>query len=283
MTDDLDPRRPLARRSFLLGAGAVGLSTVALGGCSSGTSQTSTGSSTTTLPSGSTTTGAPRTPTTVGADACVLTPELTAGPYYLDEPLLRADITESRPGIPLEVHFTVIDSTSCTPLADAALDIWHCDAGGEYSGFNGNSLAQTNAQGRNDKRFLRGVQLTDDEGVVRFTTIYPGWYEGRAIHIHLKVHVGGEAAETYDGGHVAHIGQVFFDDELSDRVMALTPYDSHDGDRTRNADDSIYGYSKGGSTMTVTPVHADDLTKGMTATITLAVDPAATPPPAPFF
>lgn len=278
--NDQSPHIHSSRRTFLIGASATGLAAVALGACSS--DETST-PATSDAVSKASTTAATKSSTTLAADACVLTPELTAGPYYLDGPLLRRDITEDRPGIAVTTHFTVIDATTCAPLANAAVDIWHCDANGEYSGFNGNSLAATNAQGRNDKRFLRGVQLTDAQGVASFATIYPGWYEGRAIHIHLKVRTGGRAGKVYEGGHVAHVGQVFFNDESSDEIMKLDPYAAHTGNRTPNSADSIYASAKGTSTLTLKPLAEHDPAKGFTATITLAVDPSATPPAAPLF
>lgn len=206
---------------------------------------------------------------------------MTAGPYYIDGAAIRSDITEDREGFPLDLVFTVIDATSCAPLAGAAVDIWHCDANGEYSGWNGNTLAETFQNGPNDKTFLRGIQLTGDDGTARFATIYPGWYEGRAIHIHLKVHAGGRQGETYDVGHVAHVGQVFFDDAQSDALMEMGEYAKHTGTRTRNDDDSIYAEGGAAQIVTVTPSGARDPQKGFSGAITVAVDPHATPAPLP--
>ncbi len=124
---------------------------------------------------------------------CVLTPELTEGPFYLDLDQVRSDITEGRPGVPLALRVTVVDADSCEPIKDAAVDVWHCDAEGVYSGVQGD-----------DGTFLRGIQMTDASGVATFQTVYPGWYTGRAVHIHLKVHLGG--TETFTG-------QLFFEDE----------------------------------------------------------------------
>ncbi len=282
------------RRRFLQGMGALGAATVVLGACSSdgdknaapaGSDSRSTGTAGTGDTGGASTSTGPATgpTTTLAAEGCVLDPELTSGPYYLDHPAVRRDITEGRPGAPMEVHFTVVDATTCKPIPDAAVDIWHCDANGEYSGFNGNTLAETQANGRNDKRYLRGVQLTDAAGEVTFTSIYPGWYEGRAIHIHLKVFVGGHAGSTYDGGHVSHIGQVFFDDTTSDALMKTGAYAPHTGTRTRNDEDSIYRQIGDRSIMHVTQVDPKDMAAGFRATAVLVVDPSATPKPAPMF
>jgi protocatechuate 3,4-dioxygenase beta subunit len=214
--------------------------------------------------------------------ACVLTPELTAGPYYLDGPLARPDITEGRPGSRLEFQVRVLALPGCGPLVGAAVDVWHCDAGGEYSGWNGSSLAETNAEGRNDDRYLRGVQLTDIDGVATFTTIFPGWYEGRTVHIHLKVLEGGTLAETYTGGHVAHVGQAFFDEAATAALLRQDPYRAHTGQRTTNAQDSIYAQAGPGAIAPLVP-GSDDARDGSTARFTCLVDPAATPPPAPLF
>jgi protocatechuate 3,4-dioxygenase beta subunit len=128
-----------------------------------------------------------------GLVSCVLTPEMTEGPYYLDGGKVRRDIREGRPGVPLVLRTMVVDASTCRPVKGAAVDVWHCDAGGTYSGF-----AQEGAAGRT---FLRGIQRTDVTGLARFTTVYPGWYEGRTVHIHVQVHIGGS---------VVHTGQLFF-------------------------------------------------------------------------
>lgn len=264
-----------SRRSIILGAAA----TVVAAGCSSSKSDSATSPSS---PSDrSTTTDAPTPPSTTSTDvveACRLTPELTAGPYYLDGHLARCDITEGRPGTPLQFQVTVMGIDECTPLQGAAVDIWHCDAGGEYSGFNGNSLAETQAQGANDKRYLRGVQLTDADGTATFSTIFPGWYEGRTVHIHLKVLEGGALSTTYTGGHVAHVGQAFFDEDTTAHILARSPYSAHTGTRTTNAQDSIYAQAGTGAIAAMTP-HAP----GYRATFVCTVDPASTPPAAPLF
>ena len=132
-----------------------------------------------------------------GAVQCVLTPELTEGPYYIAGEKLRRDIREGHPGTLLTLRLTVLNASSCKPIKDAAVDIWHADAAGDYSGFGSDSSSRT---------FLRGIQKTNAQGTATFTTIYPGWYQGRAVHIHVKVHVGGS---------VVHTGQLFFPDALT--------------------------------------------------------------------
>jgi protocatechuate 3,4-dioxygenase beta subunit len=158
-----------------------------------------------------------------GLVSCVLTPELTEGPYYLDGDKLRRDIREGRPGVPLALRTTVVDASTCRPVKGASVDVWHCDAGGTYSGF-----AQEGTAGRT---FLRGIQRTDATGLARFTTVYPGWYEGRTVHIHVQVHIGGS---------VVHTGQLFFPDALTDAVYRRSPYNRRPSRSTRNATDSIF-------------------------------------------
>jgi protocatechuate 3,4-dioxygenase beta subunit len=173
-----------------------------------------------------------------GLVSCVLTPELTEGPYYIPREKVRRNITEGKPGAPLELQLGVLDASTCRPLVGATVDIWHCDAGGIYSGFIAASTGGPGGGGGpTDKRtFLRGIQPTNAQGVATFQTIYPGWYRGRAVHIHVKVHLG---------GNVVHTGQLFFSDTLTDAVYKGSPYKARPNRDTRNADDSIY--KNGGS------------------------------------
>jgi protocatechuate 3,4-dioxygenase beta subunit len=157
-----------------------------------------------------------------GAISCVLTPELTEGPYYVPNEKVRRNITEGKPGVALELRLTVVNPSTCKPIRNAVVDIWHADAGGVYSG------AIAGSAGTN---FLRGVQRTDKDGVALFKTIYPGWYQGRATHIHVKV---------YLSGNVVHTGQLFFNESISNAVYKRTPYSSHGLADTPNASDSIY-------------------------------------------
>src|SRR5215212_6545133 len=112
-----------------------------------------------------------------GAVACVLTPEQTEGPYYIAGEKLRRNITEGRPGVPLLLRLRVVDASTCRPITGAAVDIWHADALGVYSGFGA---------GRRNRTAMRGIQRTDRTGLARFRSVYPGWYQGRTVHIHVK-------------------------------------------------------------------------------------------------
>ena len=157
-----------------------------------------------------------------GAVACVLTPEQTEGPYYIAGERLRRDITEGRPGVPLLLRLKVVDASTCRPIKGAAVDIWHADARGVYSGFGA---------GRGSRTFMRGVQRTDRTGLARFRSVYPGWYQGRTVHIHVKVHVA---------GNVVHTGQLYFPDKVTNRVFRRKPYNRRSRHTTRNADDFVF-------------------------------------------
>jgi len=145
-------------------------------------------------------------------DACVLTPQSESGPYYLDPKLVRADIAEGRPGVPLGLRLRVIEAGSCTPISGARVDVWHCDARGIYSGFPGQS--DTHKLDQSGKTFLRGTQMADASGWAGFRTIYPGWYAGRATHIHFRVYLDETTALT---------GQTFFPEALNEFIYTNVP------------------------------------------------------------
>jgi protocatechuate 3,4-dioxygenase beta subunit len=158
--------------------------------------------------------------------ACVLTPEMTEGPYYISGEKLRRNITEGRPGTRLDLRLSVVDAQTCEAIKGAIVDIWHADAVGVYSGFGSGASSRT---------FMRGVQRTDKNGLAIFRTVYPGWYQGRTVHIHVKVWVGGDDV---------HTGQLFFSDTLTDTVYKRAPYSRRPDRTTRNTQDGIY--SSGG-------------------------------------
>jgi len=189
----------LSRRKamgLLAGLGA-GIVAVACGGSSPSSKRASSGTAT-----GSSSAGTSGSTAPTATAACVLTPEVTEGPYYIDLDKVRGDITEGKDGAPLDLKITVVDASGCTPIKDAAVDVWHCDAGGVYSGFSqasagGPGGGSGGSQSPTDNlTFLRGTQMTDANGLAEFQTIYPGWYRGRAVHIHMKVHIGGSAVHT---------------------------------------------------------------------------------------
>jgi protocatechuate 3,4-dioxygenase beta subunit len=200
-------------------------------------------------PASSATPSASATPSTL---SCVVRPELTEGPYFVDEMLNRSDIRSDpsdgsvREGLPLQLGFRVgqVSGGVCTPLAGATVDVWHCDALGIYSdvadpGFN--TVGQ---------KFLRGYQLSDANGAAQFITIYPGWYEGRTVHMHFKIRVD-VAGQSYE-----FTSQLFFDDAVTDEVHAQLPYASK-GQRTlRNDGDGIFQAGGNQLVLSLTPAAA---------------------------
>jgi protocatechuate 3,4-dioxygenase beta subunit len=172
-----------------------------------------------------------------GALACVATPEQTEGPYFVDERLLRSDIRGDpadgsvREGWPLALTIRVasIGKDGCKPLAGALVDLWHCDAQGAYSD---TADPHFNTKG---KKFLRGYQVTDAAGRVQITTIYPGWYPGRAVHIHFKVRADPKAGAARE-----LTSQFYFDDAFTDRVHARGPYAKRGSGRLKNAGDFLF-------------------------------------------
>ena len=168
---------------------------------------------------------------------CVARPALTEGPFFVDELLNRSDIrsdpstTVVKEGAPLKLKFNVyrVGSSACTPLAGALLDVWHCDALGGYSDVSGQGNPNNIGQ-----KFLRGYQITDSNGAVEFTTIYPGYYTGRTVHIHYKVRLFSGSTKTYE-----FTSQLIFDDALTDQVFTQAPYNTKAARGTRNNNDSI--------------------------------------------
>lgn len=196
---------------------------------------------------------------------CVVRPELTIGPYFVDEQLERSDIRTNssdntvKEGVPLTLNINVasVSENSCTPIEGAQVDIWHCDAEGQYSGVSAQGVDTTGQD------FLRGYQRTDTNGAVQFQTIYPGWYSGRAVHIHFTIRTQGTQGEAYQ-----FTSQFFFDDALTDQVHALEPYASKGQRNMRNSDDNIF--SGGGDQLLLNL--QGDTTNGYTGSMNIGLD-----------
>jgi protocatechuate 3,4-dioxygenase beta subunit len=144
------------------------------------------------------------------AASCQFSPSLPDGPFYFDPQLFRADITESRPGVPIEYRLSVVDA-ACRPIAKAVVDVWQCDAVGIYSGYDG----QITGADTKGMKFLRGMQRTDDQGLAKFTAIYPGWYPRRVPHLHVKIHLSPKAVLTTN---------LFFPNSINAEVYATEHY-----------------------------------------------------------
>ncbi len=197
--------------------------------------------------------------------SCVARPALTEGPFFVDERLNRSDIRSDpsnnsvKAGTKLTIKFNVFrtSSTTCTPLVGAWVDLWHCDATGGYSDVSGAGNPNNIGQ-----KFLRGYQITDANGAVEFTTIYPGWYAGRTVHLHYKVRLFNGTTRTYE-----FTSQLCFDDTLTDTVFVQSPYSARPNRTTRNSNDNIY--QSGGSTLLLAVT--SDGAGGYTTTYDLAL------------
>ncbi|BBC34800.1 Dioxygenase [Streptomyces graminofaciens] len=232
------------------------------------------------------------------AEECYkLTSETVEGPYYIDADKVRRDVTEDREGIPLLLHLKVVDAETCRPIRNAAVDIWHCDAAGVYSGYEdmgngGGGPAPTgepptpgpsgpppgggHQEPTDDTRYLRGTWRTDRKGFVTFKTVFPGWYRGRTVHIHTKVHVNGEWTDAgYEGGSTCHTGQFFFDEESVLASAVVEPYASNTAERTTLDEDTIYDGSGVQGGLLKLRYDKNDIAKGVRASLTVGVDPEA--------
>ena len=218
---------------------------------------------------------APEAPTAdtapvAAAAVCTLTKEMTEGPYYLDGQYVRADITEGKTGFPLKLALTVVDDDTCAPISNALVEIWHCDALGEYSGFVGNNGHSE----PDDGTFLRGGVLTNSSGAAAITTIYPGWYRGRCVHIHVKVHTGVTLTSdgSFTGGTELHTGQLFFDETITTKIAAVSTYAANTVTRTTLAQDSIYDEGGAASGLLTLTALGSSASSGYAGTLTLGVE-----------
>jgi protocatechuate 3,4-dioxygenase beta subunit len=199
---------------------------------------------------------------------CVVRPEQTEGPFFIDQHLNRSDIRVEpstgivKQGVPLALTLNVSQMANglCAPLEGAIVDIWHCDAEGFYSGVDSMMQSQNTAA----FKFLRGFQTTDNNGTVNFLTIFPGWYPGRTVHIHFKIRTKDVNQSSYE-----FTSQLYFDDAFSEQIYANVPYirDRHRG--TTNANDMIF--AEGGDQLLLKPKKTD---QGYAATFDIVLDMA---------
>ena len=278
--DVLRSRAMVSRRRALGLGGTIGLGSLLAACGTSGdrpSGASSTGSGTTSTADAATASATMSTSATTAtssevmallnkASTCSMSKEETQGPYWFDVDSIRTDIREQRPGTTLQIAVRVQDLSKCSaggeaaPVASSVVEIWHCDAGGTYSGFEsgsaggggappanggaGSSSGETSdgAYSKGDSEatptdqatYLRGAQVTVADGTAQFTTIYPGWYRGRTVHIHLKVHIDKKTVLTT---------QLFMDESLNDEVFAVSPYSDHTGRDTTNDNDNIFDKS----------------------------------------
>ncbi|MFE1308363.1 intradiol ring-cleavage dioxygenase [Streptomyces sp. NPDC058755] len=245
-------------------------------------------------------------------DTCyTLTSELVEGPYYIDADKIRQDVTEDEEGIPLALTLKVIDADTCKPLRDAAVDIWHCNALGIYSGYEAmgsgggggggpapsGTPTQTptgtptgappsggpggggggHQEPTDDERYLRGTWRTDKHGHVTFRTVFPGWYQGRCVHIHVKVHVDGTwTGAGYEGGHTCHTGQLFFAEKAVLLTEDVEPYSTNTTTRTTLDDDTIYPGNGHAGGLLYLKYDKKHIARGVRGHLTLGVAPDGT-------
>ena len=198
------------------------------------------------------------------SQSCIVRPEQTEGPYFVDERLDRSDLRSDptsgllRPGTPLALTLLLSrrNADGCAPLAGAQVDLWHCDASGIYSDVRDPHFTTVG------QKFLRGYQVTDERGAAGFMTIFPGWYEGRTVHIHLKIRTAPQARRQYE-----FTSQMYFDDGLADRVFLAQPYAARGPRHARNFDDRIF--RRGGDQLMLAPTPMAD---GYAATFATSLD-----------
>ncbi len=241
-SDDKPVGRVLNRRNALALLGLAGVASATVGGTAVAAS------------------GATSGPGAARID-CVAKPEMVEGPYFVDERLNRSDIRIDSAdgsmvaGIPLILDLCVAKITQgCGPLPGATVDIWHCDAAGRYSGFA--------AEGTAGHNFLRGYQVTNSRGAARFTTVLPGWYRGRTVHVHIKIQTIGTDGHPYE-----FTSQLYFTEEFKSRFLALEPYAAKGAPDTVNSTDMFYG--EGGDQMLLRPTRAR---RGYAATFGVGLD-----------
>jgi len=221
--------------------------------------------------------GAVLAPTADGDDyvadagrACTLTAEQEEGPFYVALEQVRSDIVGGQVGLPLVLEITVINSLSCKPLRNAAVDVWHCNASGVYSDISSEETV--------GETYLRGVQITDRHGRATFETIFPGHYEGRTTHIHARIHVSSHVAGgKLAGGHVAHTGQLFPPDGVYEEVYRLAPYSAETATIVTHAEDRVWTEQHGSEQQLTVRRVGSRLQKGLVAGVTMAVNPSAVP------
>lgn len=211
---------------------------------------------------------------------CILNPEGETGPYWVKGEYIRTNLRESQPGIPIIIEGQFLDVETCEPIPGLYWDIWNCNATGVYSGVVANGNGNTDDTSNINATFLRGVQKSDADGVVTFESIFPGHYSGRTTHHHMVAHLNASVLpnNTLTGGTVAHVGQIFWDQDLINAVEATYPYNTNNITITPNADDRVFQTeTEGDSDPVLEYVYlGKDLSEGLFGWLTIAVNVSAT-------
>ncbi|TLS20922.1 uncharacterized protein PpBr36_10731 [Pyricularia pennisetigena] len=218
--------------------------------------------------------------------ACVLDPEVTEGPYWVQGEVIRPDIREESAGVVLHLDINVIDVTTCEPIPDAYVELWGCNSTGVYTGVvaEGNGAGLSAPEEINNSA-LRGVQPTDANGIASFVTVVPGHYVGRTNHLHTIVHHGANklSNDTIQGGTISHVGQFYFDDANIEAVESESPYSTNTQPWTRNADDLLLrqGQAGGDNPFIELTLLGGSVADGLHGVIDVGVDPSAKQDPKP--
>ncbi|KAF5017803.1 hypothetical protein F66182_10243 [Fusarium sp. NRRL 66182] len=213
-----------------------------------------------------------------GINSCVLTPEVTQGPYYVAGEYVRENIIEDQEGLNILLDYQVIDVETCDPVPNVYLEMWHCNATGVYSGIVSSGNGDSSDDSNINNTWLRGIMKTDSDGVAQFESIFPGHYTSRATHIHIMVHTNATLLANHTLGsenYASHVGQSFFDQDLITQVETLEPYASNTQELTTNADDGIM--SEETKTDGVDPVMeytllGDDIADGLFAWLAFGIN-----------
>lgn len=223
----------------------------------------------------------PETTLFESSGTCVLNPEGETGPYYVLGEHIRSNVAEDQPGVPIIVEGQFVDVTTCEPIPNLWWDIWNCNSTGVYSGLVATGNGNTDDTSNLNATFLRGVQETDSDGVIQFQSVFPGHYSGRTTHHHMVAHLNVTVLpnNTITGGSVAHIGQLFWDQDLIYKVEATYPYNTNNITITTNEADRVFSDETADTTSD--PVFeyvylGDDLSDGLFGWVTIAVNVSAT-------
>ncbi|THV07054.1 aromatic compound dioxygenase [Dendrothele bispora CBS 962.96] len=211
-----------------------------------------------------------------GQSSCVLGPETTQGPYYVDGEYVRWDIRDEQEGVDIYVDVQLIDVNTCEPVSDVYVDFWHANATGVYAGVVSSGNGNSNDESNLDTTFCRGIQKTNSDGVAQWLSVFPGHYTGRATHIHVMAHqTNGTVYSngTYTGDSISHVGQLFFDQSLISTVEAVSPYSTNTQTLTTNEEDDIMSDEAG----TIDPVLSyvllgDDVSDGLMLWSSVGID-----------
>ncbi|KAL1748150.1 Intradiol ring-cleavage dioxygenase, partial [Schizophyllum fasciatum] len=226
--------------------------------------------------------------------SCVLAPEVTEGPYYINNELVRQDQREDQGGIPLIIDIGILDINTCEPVPNSFVEIWAANATGFYSSYpaelSGAPSGGPSAGGpggigglplERNETFNRGGFPTNENGIVEFTTIYTGFYEGRSPHYHTMVHLDGSMSDNgtlvSHAGSLAHVGQIFMEEEWNDQVFALEPYTFNKNNRTLNSEDRFISEqnANGYNGFLALEKLGNDLSEGLLGYITIGIDSSA--------